>query len=249
MYESFASVYDALMDDVPYEEWCDHLCRILSENGMEDGLILDLGCGTGSMTRALRRRGYDMIGIDSSVEMLELAREKSLEDPSILYLLQDMRSFELYGTVRAIVSVCDCMNYLLDEEELFEVFKLADNYLDPGGLFLFDMNTPFKYREILGDATFAENRDGVSYIWENTWYEEEKINEYDLTLFLKKDQDTYRRFDEVHVQKGYEPETVTALLERAGLKVESVTDAYTGRPLSEESERVLFAAREQKKRG
>ena len=249
MYENFASVYDALMDDVPYEEWCDHLCRILSGHGIEDGLILDLGCGTGAMTRALLRRGYDMIGIDSSVEMLELAKEKSLGNPSILYLMQDMRSFELYGTVRAIVSVCDCMNYLLEEDELLTVFKLADNYLDPGGVFLFDMNTPYKYRELLGDQTFAENRDEVSYIWENTWYEEEKINEYDLTLFLREDEDNYRRFKEVHMQKGYEPERVKQLLEKAGLKVESVTDAYTGRPMSEESERVLFTAREQKKRG
>ena len=249
MYESFASVYDALMDDVPYEEWCGHLCEILSGYGIEDGLILDLGCGTGSMTRALRRRGFDMIGIDSSVEMLELARQKSVDDPSILYLMQDMRSFELYGTVRAIVSVCDCMNYLLDEDDLLTVFRLADNYLDPGGVFLFDMNTPYKYRELLGDVTFAENRDEVSYIWENTWYEEERINEYDLTLFLKEEGDTYRRFDEVHVQKGYEPERVKQLLEKAGLKVESVTDAYTGKPLSEDSERVLFTAREQKKRG
>ena len=189
-----------------------------------------------------------MIGVDRSVEMLELARGKGQTDPPVLYLQQDMRSFELYGTVRAIVSVCDCLNYILEENELLQVFQLADNYLDPGGLFLFDMNTPFKYREILGDGTFAENRGPVSYIWENAWYEEEKNNEYDLTLFVAGRDGTYRRYNEVHDQRCYEPEKVVQLLERAGLKVESVTDAYTGKPLSEHSERMLFAAREQKKR-
>lgn len=247
MYESFASVYDALMDDVPYEEWCDFLCGLLESSGIRDGLVLDLGCGTGSMTRQLAARGYDMIGADASVEMLEIARSKGPTDPPVLYLQQDMRSFELYGTVRAIVSVCDSLNYILTEEELAQVFALVDNYLDPGGLFVFDMNTPFKYRELLGDRTFAENRDEVSYIWENTWYEDEQINEYDLTLFLAQPGGSYRRFDEVHTQRSFDPDKVRDLLEGAGLKVEAVLKAYTREPLTDDCERMMFVAREVKK--
>lgn len=247
MYESFASVYDALMDDVPYDEWCEFLCWVLKNHGIEDGLVLDLGCGTGSMTRQLAARGYDMIGADASVEMLEIARGKGPTDPPILYLLQDMRSFELYGTVRAIVSVCDSLNYIQTEEELAQVLRLADNYLDPGGLLVFDMNTPYKYRELLGDRTFAENREQVSYIWENTWYEEEQVNEYDLTLFLAQPDGNYRRFDEVHTQRSFEPETVRKLIEEAGLKLEAVLDAYSNSPLTPKSERMMFIAREVKK--
>ena len=142
-YTSFARVYDTFMDNVPYKEWADYLGKILKEYGIDDGLVLDLGCGTGSMTEMLASSGYDMIGVDNSEEMLGEAMEKRAESGhEILYLEQDMREFELYGTVRAIVSVCDCMNYITEEDDLFTVFKLVNNYLDPDGIFIFDMNTP-----------------------------------------------------------------------------------------------------------
>ena len=130
-YTGFAEVYDLFMDDIPYEEWCGCLTKLLREYGVEEGLVLDLGCGTGKLTRLLAARGYDMIGVDLSGEMLELAMEKN-PDNRILYLQQDMREFELYGTVRAIVSVCDSMNYLTEYEDLVQVLRLANNYLDPG---------------------------------------------------------------------------------------------------------------------
>ena len=134
-YESFAGVYDLFMDNIDYPAWCTYLTGILKEYGIEDGLIAELGCGTGSMTELLAAEGYDMIGIDNSPDMLEVAQEKRVESGlDILYLMQDMREFELYGTVRAVVSICDCMNYILEEEDLLEVFCLANNYLDPGGI-------------------------------------------------------------------------------------------------------------------
>ena len=138
MYESFARVYDTFMDNVPYEEWSRYLTGLLLRYGVSEGLVLELGCGTGAMTRLLARAGYDMIGVDNSMEMLEIAMEKQeKEKTDILYLLQDMREFELYGTVRAVVSVCDSMNYITDEEDLLQVFRLVSNYLDPGGVFFF----------------------------------------------------------------------------------------------------------------
>ena len=145
-YTSFARVYDTFMDNIPYEEWAVYLTGLLNEYGVNDGLVLDLGCGTGNMTELLAKEGYDMIGVDNAEEMLEIAmekREKSGHD--ILYLLQDMREFELYGTVRAVVSVCDSVNYIDEEEDLTEVFRLVNNYLDPGGVFIFDFNTLYKY--------------------------------------------------------------------------------------------------------
>lgn len=187
-YTSFAYVYDTFMDDVPYGEWARHIREKLCEHGVTDGIVLDLGCGTGTMTERLAGYGYDMIGVDNSEEMLELAMEKKTESGyDILYLLQDMRGFELYGTVRAVVSVCDSVNYITEPDELEEVFRLVNNYLDPKGIFLFDFNTVHKYRDVIGDSTIAEDRGVCSFIWDNRYYEKEQINEYDLTLFIAED--------------------------------------------------------------
>ena len=185
---SFAYVYDTFMDNVPYGEWARHIREKLCEHGVTDGIVLDLGCGTGTMTERLAGYGYDMIGVDNSEEMLELAMEKKTESGyDILYLLQDMRGFELYGTVRAVVSVCDSVNYITEPDELEEVFRLVNNYLDPKGIFLFDFNTVHKYRDVIGDSTIAEDRGVCSFIWDNRYYEKEQINEYDLTLFIAED--------------------------------------------------------------
>ena len=184
-YGKFAQVYDLFMDNVDYEGWADCLEKHLKEEGIEDGLVLELGCGTGTMTGLLARRGYDMIGVDNSEEMLAEAMEKKVEDGlDILYLLQDMQEFELYGTVRAAVSVCDSLNYITEKEELLQVFRLVNNYLDPGGIFLFDMNTVHKYRDILGDDTIAENRDEGSFIWENSYDPDTGLNIYELAVFF-----------------------------------------------------------------
>ena len=187
-YTSFAYVYDTFMDNVPYGEWARHIREKLCEHGVTDGIVLDLGCGTGTMTERLAGYGYDMIGVDNSEEMLELAMEKKTESGyDILYLLQDMRGFELYGTVRAVVSVCDSVNYITEPDELEEVFRLVNNYLDPKGIFLFDFNTVHKDRDVIGDSTIAEDRGVCSFIWDNRYYEKEQINEYDLTLFIAED--------------------------------------------------------------
>lgn len=244
-YTGFAAVYDTFMDNIPYEEWCEYLTGLLKEQGVSEGLLLDLGCGTGSLTELLAKSGYDMIGVDNSEEMLELALEKKEKSGNdILYLCQDMREFELYGTVAAVVSICDCMNYILEEEDLLEVFRLVNNYLDPGGIFVFDMNTPYKYREVIGNTTIAENREEGSFIWENCFDEESQVNEYALTLFIKEEDDLYRKHEEFHYQKAYEPERVKELLEKAGLKVEAIYDAFTREPVREDSERIYFIARE-----
>lgn len=248
-YTSFAYVYDTFMDNIPYEEWGDYLKGLLKEYGVEDGLILDLGCGTGTMTEILAEEGYDMIGLDNSEDMLEIAMDKKAKSGyDILYLLQDMREFELYGTVKAVVSICDSMNYVTEEEELLEVFRLVNNYLDPGGIFIFDFNTEYKYRETLGDCTIAENRDACSFIWDNYYYEDEKINEYELSLFIReKDSELYRKYEETHYQKGYDLETMRCLIEESGLEYVTAYDAFTHDRPTNESERIYIIARERGK--
>ena len=172
-YGEFARVYDMFQDNVDYQTWGKWLKQQLAAQGITDGLVLDLGCGTGTMTEILAEAGYDMIGVDNSGEMLAEAMEKRVESGhDILYLLQDMQEFELYGTVRAVVSVCDSLNYITEEEELEHVFALVNNYLDPQGIFLFDMNTVYKYQTMIGNTTIAENRDEGSFIWENSYDEE-----------------------------------------------------------------------------
>lgn len=244
-YTSFASVYDTFMDNIPYEEWAEYLSGLLDEYEVTDGIVLDLGCGTGTLTELMAARGFDMIGVDYSEEMLEIAMEKRAESGrDILYLLQDMREFELYGTVRAVISICDSLNYITEEEELEEVFRLVNNYLDPEGVFIFDFNTVYKYREILGDQTIAESREDCSFIWDNYYYEEEQINEYELSLFLQEEGNLYRKYVETHYQKGYELETIKSLLEKSGMKFVTAYDAFTRNPPTKESERVYVIARE-----
>ena len=158
-YENFARVYDELMDNVPYEEWAQFILNLLQDRKITEGLVLELGCGTGKLMTLLGKAGFDMIGVDNSVEMLQIAREKTSQD--FLYLLQDMREFELYGTVKAVISVCDSVNYITKKEELRKVFQLVNNYLDPEGVFIFDFNTEYKYRELIGETVIAEDREDV----------------------------------------------------------------------------------------
>lgn len=244
-YGEFARVYDMFMDNVDYDKWAEYLIRQLKKYEIEDGLVLDLGCGTGVMTELLSSAGYDMIGVDNSEEMLGQAIEKREESGhDILYLCQDMQEFELYGTVRAIVSVCDCLNYITEEEELLQVFKLVNNYLDPGGIFIFDMNTVYKYEEMLGDNVIAENREDGSFIWENCYDPDCGINEYALTLFIPREDGLYEKSEEFHYQKAYSEECVRKLIAEAGMELLAVYDAYTENPLAKDSGRMTFIARE-----
>ena len=268
-YTDFAEVYDELMDDTPYEEWCDFLMGIFQRYGVdssgereektdvmsavseqtgknlrqERNTVLDLGCGTGTLTELLARKGYDMIGVDNAEEMLRIAmdkRERSGLD--ILYLLQDMRELELYGTVGTVVSVCDSLNYLLAEEDIVQTFARVNNYLYPQGIFVFDFNTVYKYAEVIGDTTIAENREDCSFIWENYYHEEQEINEYDLTVFVAEGT-LFRRFQEVHYQRGYRLEQMQAFLLQAGLEFLEAFAADTHGKVTAESERIYVVAR------
>ncbi len=261
IYQDFAGVYDELMDNTPYALWADRLELLIRKYGVsrperdaeevldaERNLVVDLGCGTGTLTELMYRKGYDMIGVDASGSMLNIAMEKKEKSGSeILYLQQDMRELELYSTVGTIFSVCDSLNYILDEDELLEVFSLVNNYLFPGGIFIFDFNTDHKYRDIIGETTIAENREDCSFIWENFYDPEEEINEYDLTVFVREEGDTFRRFTETHFQRGYTVEQMLALVGRAGMSVVEVLDADTGEAVTDRSQRVYVIAKEKEK--
>lgn len=245
-YSSFAKVYDTFMDNVPYAKWTDYLESLLKLHGVEKGLILDLGCGTGNVTELLGEKGYDMIGVDYSQEMLQMAMEKPSKDQcGILYLQQDMREFELYGTVNAVVSICDSMNYLTEDGDMQAVFSLVNNYLDPGGVFIFDLNTSYKYREILGDNTFAEAREDCSFIWDNYYDQEEEINEYQLSLFVKENESgLYEKWEELHYQRAYDLEQVKSWIKASGMEFVSAYDAFTMKEPKKDSQRIYIVAKE-----
>ncbi|MCR4675550.1 MAG: class I SAM-dependent methyltransferase [Lachnospiraceae bacterium] len=247
-YLSFSYVYDLFMDNVPYDRWAKNVIHLLQDYGVRDGVMVDLGCGTGQMTMRLRDGGFTMIGMDLSADMLTIA-EESRQPGDILYTLQDMREFELHGTVKTFVSFCDSMNYITSKEDLLSVFQKVYHYLEDGGLFLFDMNTPFKYRELLGENTFAETRDEGSFIWENEYDEETRTNIYDLTLYIKKDvlyqdgSEDFEQFFETHIQHCFEIQEVEELLGEAGLLFIECIDAETLEAPKEDAERVYFIAK------
>ncbi|MBR1771318.1 MAG: class I SAM-dependent methyltransferase [Lachnospiraceae bacterium] len=278
VYADFAEVYDELMDETPYAQWCENLTQLIARYGVsrpverrgmqtcersdadalasERDLVLDLGCGTGTLTQLLYTKGYDMIGVDNAPAMLNIAMRKREESGAdILYLLQDMRDLELYSTVGTVISVCDSVNYILAEEELLEVFRLVNNYLYPGGVFIFDFNTVYKYRTVIGDTVIAENREDCSFIWENFYDEESCVNQYDVTVFVQEgraeDQtseaeadDLFRRFRETHLQRGYTLTQMETLIRMAGMEFVRALDADSLQEVTDESERIYVVARE-----
>lgn len=240
-YRDFARVYDEFMDQTPYDEWLLNILNIFKEYKIDkDAQVLDLGCGTGKMARKLAREGYQVTAVDNSMDMLEIAASE--EDDHILYVLQDMVSLELPQQVDAAVSICDCMNYILEEEDLKEAFRRVREFLKEDGVFVFDMNSHYKYKEILACNTFAEDREHASFIWDNFYDEEERINEYQLSLFIQNEQGTYNKYEELHLQKAYEQEEVVSFLYEAGFSSVRVLDAETMDEVKEDTQRLYYIA-------
>ncbi len=251
-YTGFAGFYDSFMDNVPYDKWVKDTVDTLNRYGVKDGLICDIGCGTGRVTRMLKEKGFDMIGIDNSSDMLEIAMYEHMEESEgILYLLQDMREFELYGTVNAFVSLCDSMNYLLSEEDIVKTLKLVNNYLEAGGLFVFDMKTCYEYEKKMGNRTIVDNREDATLIWENRFDPKTNINSYDITIYglVDEEEGLFERFDETHLQRCYSADTMRQLIEKAGMEFVTCYDSETLKEVTAETERTVFVAREKKQDG
>ena len=249
-YSALAPVYERLSDEIDYSTWADFIesCfdKFLAER---PALVLDLACGTGRMTRELAARGYDMIGVDGSAEMLsEACRQKR---DGILYLLQDMRSFELYGTVGAVTCCLDSVNYLLTEKDLQTCFWLVHNYLDPGGLFLFDVNTPYKFEHIYGQNTYiledtfgkGKNARTIYCGWQNCYDETTGICDFDLSLFEEQSDGSYRRATERQQERCYDLQTLQSALEKVGFECLGVFADYQFGAPEQTTERWYFAAR------
>lgn len=240
-YTHFSDIYDILTDDVEYEKRCEYIEKLFKKHmSYEPNLVADLGCGTGTVCSIMSEKGYDMIGIDSSDSMLYKASQKKGAE-KILYLLQDMASFELYGTVDAFLCMLDSLNYITEPEDVEEVFSLVANYLNPGGVFIFDVNTLYKYENILSDNTFVFEERNVFYTWENSF--DGEYCDYRLNFFVKGENGTYDRLCEEHSQKYHDAEFLGAAIERAGLVLEAVYGEMTESSPQEDEQRVFYVVK------
>ena len=258
-YDAIAGVYDRLNAEIDYRAWADFFEQCFARYlPSRPELMLDLACGTGSMTLELARRGYDMIGVDGSVDMLSVARERLTEEcengESVLYLLQDMRAFELYGTVGAVTCCLDSVNYLLREEDVKACFRCVHNYLDPDGLFLFDVNTPYKFRHIYGDCAYVledelpaieegERSRAVFCGWQNAYDEQSGICDFYLSLFEETEDGRYIRADEHQQERCYTREFLTKALNECGFELLGVFGDYQFREPQEDTPRYYMVAR------
>ncbi len=245
-YDSFAEVYDALTYDVEYENRVDYVIELMKKfSDIPVSMVLDLACGTGTVSMKLYDKGYEVIGVDSSAEMLGEAKKKQ-GDRDILFLNQDMKDFELYGTVDAVICLLDSVNYVLDEEDLISCFKWVNNYLNAGGVFIFDINTKHKLENVLAGNIFNDEKDGIFYSWENYFDKEENICEFVLNFFVKNRDGNYKRFDEVHYERAYTHSEIKAMLKKAKLELVGVYDDLTENPPARNSEKVFYIAKKPK---
>ncbi len=240
-YSAFAQYYDHLTQDVDYPTRADYLVRLFEQHGQNPKLILDLACGTGSLSVELASRGYDVIGVDSSIDMLSIAREKAVEQ-DILFLCQKMENLDLYGTVDAVICNLDSINHLSTIKKVEQCFKRVSLFLEKEGLFLFDINTPYKFKHILGNNTFIYDTPDVYCIWQNTYSEKLKKTDFDLTFF-EKNAAGYQRSDEHFSEKEYSIEELTELLNKSDMELVSIYQELTFDPITEKSQRAVFVAR------
>lgn len=240
MYCDFAEVYDRLQD-ADYEKFVDYYEKIFGKLGVSPELVLDLACGTGNITIPMSKRGYDMIGLDLSCEMLNIARDKAFEEKQdILFLNQDMTEMELFGTVDAIVCALDGINYIVDEKDLEKVFKLINNYLNPGGVFIFDINSVHKLKNVLGGNTFVNEEQGIYYVWQSEFSEETKICDFELNFFEEQEDGSYLRFDEFQQERAYSIAEMTGIIERCGLDVSGIYKPFEFATATDKDERIFF---------
>lgn len=241
-YTDFAKVYDLLMDDTDYQKIVNYIEKIFNKYKFQPKLILELGCGTGNISIELAKRNYDIIGLDKSIEMLNVAKEKAMKNnQDILFVNQDMTKLDLYGTVDAVCSMVDSINYLTSTNDITKTFKLVNNFLNPKGLFIFDTRTEYYLSHIIGNNTFAENYEDVSYIWGNSYDGKHHISHMELTMFIK-EQNGYNKVTEMHQLKAYSIEELTTALSNSGFELlKTYDDVKFSRP-KDTSQRIFFVA-------
>ena len=242
-YDSFSRFYDSLTDNVEYKKRADYFCRLLSMCGVNGGILLDLGCGTGSMSIEMAKRGFDVIGVDLSIGMLNEARMKAYESGAqILLLNQSMDELDLYGTVDCAICVLDGINHLSGKEQIKAAFEKVSLFMNPGGAFAFDVNTLYKHKNVLADNVYVYETENVYCVWQNSYNEADSSVDISLDFFEEED-GIYYRSEESFTEKAYELSDISAWLTQAGFEVIGVYDDMTFEKVAPESERAVFLAK------
>ena len=242
-YSSFANVYDELTFNVDYQKRADYIAAILKDNKIEDGLLLDLACGTGSLSVEFAKKGFDVIATDYSADMLMQAQNKAYDEcVNIMFLCQKMQETDLYGTVRAIVCSLDSINHLESIDEVRKTFSVLKNFIDDGGIMIFDVNTLYKHRCILGNNTFIYDEKNVYCVWQNRLFQDDCTVGINLDFFVKNG-DVYERFNENFKEVAFSDEELTEVVESEGFKViKRYADLSCSAPV-EDTERVYYVVR------
>lgn len=242
-YDNFSRYYDLLTDNVEYEKRAEYFCRLLSLCGIKDGILLDLACGTGSISVEMAKRGFDVIGVDSSIGMLNAAREKAYEnEQQILLLNQSMDEIDLYGTVDCAVCVLDSINHLGNAAQVRRTFEKVSLFMNRGGAFAFDVNTLYKHKNVLGDNAFVYDLDELYCVWQNSYNEADSSVDISLDFFEEED-GVYYRSGESFTERAYELSDIAAWLEEAGFEVVGIYDDMTMQDAHSETERAVFLAK------
>ena len=246
-YSYFADFYDALTMNVEYEKKADHLLELFKKHGHSPGVTLDLACGTGSLTLELKKKGVDVFGADASTDMLSIAQQKAAEnDMQILFLCQKMQSLELFGTIDTCVCSLDSINHLTNTSDVLSTFRRVAEYLADDGLFVFDCNTVYKHRCVLGDNCFIYDTDSVFCAWQNNYIE--RNNKVIITLdFFQPEGGKYRRFSEQFSERAYTREQMSEMLDNAGLVIEAVYDEMSFNEPKPDSQREIYVVRKKQK--
>lgn len=245
-YSRFAQYYDLLTINIDYKARAKYFDEIVDKFGGKKGVLLDLGCGTGSLTECFCKLGYDCLGIDISQEMLTVALDKKIDnDLPIQYLHQDMRKLKLFGGLDVTVCALDALNHLSSLDDILKTFKSVSKFTNPDGFFIFDMNTIYKHKNILSDNTFVYDMDEVYCVWQNTY--KTKKNEVLIELdFFERRGDVYCRYEESFSEYAYKTEEIDRLLIESGFKIEAHYNYDSFDEPDKKSEKIIFVARKVK---
>ena len=243
-YTSFASVYDELTLNVDYKRRAEYIMSILADFDIKDGLLLDLACGTGSLSLEFSKNGFEVIGTDASPDMLMEAQNKAaMEGENILFLCQRMEETDLYGTVRAIVCSLDSINHLPSVNELNKTFNTLKNFIDDGGIMVFDVNTVYKHQQILANNTFVYDEKNVFCVWQNNLYDDGVTVGINLDFFVKDDKSKYNRFTENFKEIAFTDEEITTAVKNAGFKVVKRYAEFSCSKPKEDTQRAYYVIR------
>lgn len=242
MYKDFAFLYDRLMIDIDYEKWYSYIKETLIRFGKNPKSILEMACGTGNLSYYFAKDGFDLTCFDVSSDMLSIAYNKLRKFKNVTILKQNMVDFYINKKFDGVFSICDSINYIIYKDELLKTFKNVKNHLSKEGIFIFDINSYYKLKEVISNNTFIEDKEDIFYIWQNYFDEKNSISEFYLTFFVMEEKDYYRRFDEEHMQKAYKTDEIAELLELAGFSQVHYYDGFTFDNPDKKSERLNFVA-------